>query len=341
MPTTRSQQAHLNQVTRNTSPTWECETGSLPQDTEKSTSPSPSPSPSHSSIATTSPSPPSDSHQVTAPLSNSKYVRNAKKPKWSAWQDRFLVQEVFACRPFLASHRDAASAWEELAKKILETSKTQGTAIDRTGAACRTQFKRLVKAHKSNETRSLQDTGTNEQIDEHVQTMTDLVALVDGHEASKEEFLATSKKQQALQQKAALEMRDAAMKGCVPRTALSDVTQMEGATVHEKQGQRKRKTMSAVSDTDKENAGPSVRKRPRHETALEKVLKHREQNEQRQLEEARAEDERRHQELKEGLNSMANNISKLVDAIESQSARDAQQTELMKMVATLLEKMSE
>ena len=71
--------------------------------------------------------------------------------------------------------------------------------------------------------------------------MTDLIDLIDGHQAAKTEFLSVSKRQQDLQQKAALQMRDAAMKGCIPRTSLTDVTQLPGATSREKQGQQKQK----------------------------------------------------------------------------------------------------
>ncbi|KIJ43356.1 hypothetical protein M422DRAFT_253237 [Sphaerobolus stellatus SS14] len=78
--------------------------------------------------------------------------------------------------------------------------------IERTGSACHTRFKLLIKHQKKNETCSLQKTGTNEEIDDHIKVMINLVDLVEGYEASKEGFMASTKKQQEMQQKATLQM---------------------------------------------------------------------------------------------------------------------------------------
>ncbi|KIJ48870.1 hypothetical protein M422DRAFT_247235 [Sphaerobolus stellatus SS14] len=297
-------------------------------------------SPSPLVVDNPSPGPEAGSQDTSQSPAGNRQARNAKNPHWQPWQDRFLAKVVFTYRPFLVDRREVAAAWDELAQRLLEDSRSQGprSVIDRTGGACRTRFKRLIRTHKINETKSLQKTGTDEEVSDHIKTMTELVALVDGHEASKAEFLSTTKKQQDLQQKAALEMRDAAMKGCVPRTKLTDVTQLPEATVREKQGQRKRKSTS--SEADKENEFP-VRKCSRHQSAIEKVLQQREMADQQQLQAAREQDEHRHAEIKGGMDRMADSINQLACALNSQSKRDAernaQQTELMKMVASMLQ----
>ncbi|KIJ43671.1 hypothetical protein M422DRAFT_252912 [Sphaerobolus stellatus SS14] len=299
-------------------------------------------SPSPVDIEDASPEPASDS-EVIESAGNNKHVQNAKSPHWQAWQDRYLAKEVFAERPFLVGHRGAASAWDALAAKLLEDIMRDESVIDRTGAACRGRFRRLVKAHNKDNTRSLQKTGTDEQVDEHVKIMTDLVALVNEHQASKEEFTRTSKRQQVLQQKAAEQMRDASTTGCVPRKTLADVAQLDGATVREKQGQRKRKSTqsSAHSGSEKENIGAGACKRARHQSAIKKALIQHEETDQKQLKEVLVRDDQRHKELRGGLDRMADSITQLSDAVRIQSDREternAQQMELMKMVNTLLQ----
>ncbi|KIJ40479.1 hypothetical protein M422DRAFT_256740 [Sphaerobolus stellatus SS14] len=230
MPITTRSQAKQLEDRRSESPAWDCETQSLPEN-------DPDGPPCASPVDATS---------AESPAINS-HTQNAKSPKWLPWQDRFLAREVFAHRPFLAGQHKISAAWDTLAAKMKEDS---GDEIERTGSACRTRFKLLIKHQKKNETRSLQKTGTNEEIDDHIKVMIDLVDLVEGYEASKEEFTASTKKQQEMQQKAALQMR---------------------ASVREKQGQRKRKLM-ALSESDKENVNSHSRKRVRHQTAIDKAL---------------------------------------------------------------------
>jgi hypothetical protein len=63
----------------------------------------------------------------------------------------------------------------------------------------------------------------------------------------KDEKSAASRKKADVETGAALELRDAAMKGLVHREALTDVAQLKGVSVHEKQGQRKHKCVSLTT----------------------------------------------------------------------------------------------
>jgi hypothetical protein len=77
-----------------------------------------------------------------------RQATNARSPRWLPWEDRALMQEVEKHRPFNAPRGDAAQkAWDALAVELLKDSNTNGTAINRTGAACCSRFKKLVKAH--------------------------------------------------------------------------------------------------------------------------------------------------------------------------------------------------
>ncbi|KIJ37542.1 hypothetical protein M422DRAFT_259898 [Sphaerobolus stellatus SS14] len=270
MPVTRSQSQPKPANPHAESVKWAVENGPLPKSDLETSS---SASPANNTLSAL--------EEAVEPSTTGKQARNAKNPHW----------------PFLAKSCKPTAVWDALTVKMLEDSTRQGSVINCTGAACRARFKRLVKGHKNDETHSLQKTGTNEEVDDHIKTMTDLVALVNGHEASKEEFLDTMKKQQALQQKAALQMHDAVMKGRVPRNTLTDVAQLDGATVREKQGQRKQKLASSgPSDSDKVNIHPGVN-RPHHQSALERVLIQHEETDQKQLEDACIQYEHRHQEI--------------------------------------------
>jgi regulator of RNase E activity RraB len=71
--------------------------------------------------------------------------------------------------------------------------------------------------------------------------LTQVVELVHAHELEKNEKSAAARKKDGVEVTAASELRDAAMKPLVCRDTLTDVVQLEGASVREKQGQRKHK----------------------------------------------------------------------------------------------------
>jgi hypothetical protein len=111
--------------------------------------------PSHAS-SPSHPSPPQsrdpeepDSDDAITQVMRNTQAQNARSPPWLAWQDRALFQEAERLRPFNAARGDAArNAWDALAVELLKNSSAIGSAINRTGAACRARFQKLVKAHK-------------------------------------------------------------------------------------------------------------------------------------------------------------------------------------------------
>ncbi|KAJ7849026.1 hypothetical protein B0H13DRAFT_2361530 [Mycena leptocephala] len=274
--------------------------------------------------------------------------QNARNPPWLAWQDRSLVQEVYRLRPFNAPRGDAAkNAWDTLAVELLKNSNANGSAINRTGAACRARFQKLVKGHKADQTRSLQKTVTDEEVDEHIELLTQVVELVDARDLQKGEKSAASRKKVDLETKAALELRDAAMKGLVRREALTDVARLEGASVREKQGQRKRKRAHAeASDSEKENEETTnddfKPKRKRGRNQLVEIVKHRNAADAKRLEKARQLDEQRHTEMRQlqqrsinlqenivtGFGKLAEGINTLVQAQATLAAAEANRVEM-------------
>ncbi|KAJ7477817.1 hypothetical protein B0H11DRAFT_1916990 [Mycena galericulata] len=109
--------------------------------------------PSHT--PTPSPSPSEEDHSehdaddlVDTSSTNPVQAHNARSPRWLAWQDRALIQEVENHRPFNAPRGDASKkAWETLAMELLKDTTANGTAVNRTAQACRARFQKLLKSH--------------------------------------------------------------------------------------------------------------------------------------------------------------------------------------------------
>jgi len=75
----------------------------------------------------------------------------------------------------------------------------------------------------------------------NLQNMTELLSLFDTYQDGRNQKSASGKKKASDEQEAALELRNAAMMGVVNQNSLRDVSQLEGSTIREMQGQRKRK----------------------------------------------------------------------------------------------------
>ena len=131
------------------SPTWDCESGSLPVESFPSSTQQPACSASpHPDDGTSTPA-------LTEPVPSATFLNrqshNGRRTHWQAWQDRYLVQEVLKLRPFqqpAGKLRDAA--WDQLAQELFNDSSKVGpkSVIDRTGDACWTRFKKLLEFHK-------------------------------------------------------------------------------------------------------------------------------------------------------------------------------------------------
>lgn len=83
-------------------------------------------------------------------LSN-KALETAPGARWLAWQDRYLVAEVYRIRPWEKSTcREILKAWDEVAKGMREASlrSSYGIELVRSGEAYRARLQRLLQFHK-------------------------------------------------------------------------------------------------------------------------------------------------------------------------------------------------
>ncbi|KIJ35938.1 hypothetical protein M422DRAFT_261691 [Sphaerobolus stellatus SS14] len=218
------------------SPPWDCEDGPLPSANARSASPD-SEEINHSSISD--------------PEESGKQATNARSPYWQPWEDRFLASE------------------DDLAEAMRIDSGSCRKEIAQSGCACRTRFKKILEVHQKNETRSLQKTGTDEDINTHIQNTTDITALID---------------------LCSLELRIVSMTGVVPQNTLTDVTEGMGASHREKQAQWKRKHSTHDSEANKEDCSSGPLKHLRKQTAMEKALDRSEQDVSSHLDEVQIQD---------------------------------------------------
>ncbi|KAJ7881459.1 hypothetical protein B0H13DRAFT_2345118 [Mycena leptocephala] len=216
--------------------------------------------------------------------------RNARAPAWQPWQDRLLITQVNADRPFLAALRLELvfySVWRGM----------QGS------------FQVL---EKEIEARSLQKTGTDEEIDEFMELLGDLCSLLDAESTTTE----NSRKKIDLEAQAGLELRDASMRGLVRGENLVDVATLPGASARERQGQRGKKRKNR--DDDKENRSESrnaaSKRRRRRNTELDDLLNRRIEEDKAALEACSKQDAEKHTQQMDVLN-------KLVDCVQGLNNR--------------------
>ncbi|KAF5309299.1 hypothetical protein D9611_015004 [Ephemerocybe angulata] len=262
-------------------------------------------------------------------------ARNASSPAWLPWQDRLLAQEVFKHQPFDNERGKATrEAWDRLAQALATDSAKsgEGSKVNRTGDACKARFLKLLEYHRKEETVSKQKTGTNEEVTSHTQVMTELMQLWDDHAAAKQEKTAKEKNKVSQETKASLELRDAAMKGRVPRQTLTDIAELPGASVREKQGQRAEKRKSPSTGSNKENEGSFSRPSKRRRSELTRVVESRMEADKKLLEDAIKVEERRQEELKamhsslgQGLDKVSQSLAALADFQRVQAEREVEQ----------------
>ncbi|KAJ6523215.1 hypothetical protein B0H19DRAFT_1202092 [Mycena capillaripes] len=225
---------------RKESPPWTgIDLSQLPEDNVNSNSDSES---SSGEPHADSDSDPTLSDLEAGPQALSFRATNARSPRWQSWQDRYLIQAVDQTRPFLLPPSEREEGWNRTSEILLRDSSAVGprSIVDRTGSACKSRFMKLMKEHKKGETESRMKTGAVEEVSEHINLMTELQAIMDDHQGSAKDSSAKSKRKADVEEQAGQQLRDAAMKGLARREGLIDVSELDGASVRERQGQRKR-----------------------------------------------------------------------------------------------------
>ncbi|KAF8120011.1 hypothetical protein K438DRAFT_180264 [Mycena galopus ATCC 62051] len=150
-------------------------------------------------------------------------------------------------------------------------------------------------------------TGAVEEVSNHIKLMTELQAIMEGHEVAAKDSSAKSKRKATIEEKAGKQLRDAAMKGLARREGLIDVSKVDGATVREKQGQRKRprrpvSPRSSASDDHDSDVEPPPKRRARNHI-LHDILQKRTEQDTRRLDDARERADRQHNQLLDAQNA--------------------------------------
>ncbi|CAK5266198.1 unnamed protein product [Mycena citricolor] len=252
---------------------------------------------------------------------SSTQARNATSKRWLPFQDRYLAQAVDQRRPFAEAPSDRNTAWDDTSDILRTYSQAQGpqSVVDRTGSSCRSRFTKMMDHHRKDETRSLMKTGAVEEISEHLKLMTELQALMDDQERiPPPKKTSKAKKKEAIERQAGLEMRDAAMTGLVDTSTLTDVTQIEGSTFREKQGQRRRRREPLLDTTNDEQPNDNdsrPKKRRRGINAVTDALETRGQVIDEDIAEARRRGAEEHERLVAGQERIAESQNKMTEVL--------------------------
>jgi hypothetical protein len=91
-----------------------------------------------------------DENEVDDPSPDHTQAQNARSPPWQPWQDRLLITQVDADRPFQQPRLSRRAAWDTTADSMASASAQQGpnSYFTRSGEACRARFKFLAKKYK-------------------------------------------------------------------------------------------------------------------------------------------------------------------------------------------------
>ncbi|KAJ7820864.1 hypothetical protein B0H13DRAFT_2377698 [Mycena leptocephala] len=251
------------------------------------------------------------------------HAMNARSPRWVSWQDRYLAQAVDQIRPFLLPPSEREEGWNRTAEVLHQDSSAVGerSTVDRSGSACKTRFMRIMREHRKGETESRMKTGAVEEVSEHIKIMTELQAIMNDHQVSTKESSAKSKHKADIEDQAGKELCDAAMKGLARSEGLIDVSELGGASVREKQGQRKRARPPLASSSHHNRASkesnsdvgpPSKRRRG---NVLRGVLEQRNKEDTKRLNDARARADQHHSELLQAQNATLGCLKDLTSEI--------------------------
>ncbi|KAF5367532.1 hypothetical protein D9758_003603 [Tetrapyrgos nigripes] len=324
------------------------QTAQIPQEPESSESPEPESSPSSQAESSGDEGSGTEDEHTSADeadldgdsqledIGTNSKAGNRQSSNWLPWQDRALIQQVNKVRPFEAKGK-SGQKWEEVSHDLLQSQSEDGTKktpIQRSGESCKRRFNRLIEAHQRGESESLQKTGTNEEVTGHVQLMAEIYSLFIENQSNVKSLSAKAQQKVQNEANAGLELREASMKGMVPREGLTDVA-VGNATVRERQGQRRRRVESD-SDSDsnnKENLEPK-RKRVRTSvaTSVKDAIQQHLDNNDSAVQEAQERELKRQEQTKalltkvvESNDKVAESVSQLVNAVNTMV--DTQQKE--------------
>ncbi|QRV83927.1 hypothetical protein RhiJN_11943 [Ceratobasidium sp. AG-Ba] len=258
---------------------------------------------------------------------------------WKPWEDRALAHEAQAMEMWRVGRRGkkSKSKWNELAVAIASKNPMFG----RVGSACKARLYALLKHEKNIETRALQTTGEGDDIDNHLEVMTDLLSRFRDFEQRKEEDDNANKAKAELEKAAGAEMRKAAMTDLVHRETLTDLSRVKGSTAREKGGQRtERKRAKSDENTHckKARTGPSVE--------LKDMIEARNASDKAALKEAMEIDQARHNETKSMLEGLTGELQELTHLLKEdfrqrtkdEKARRAENKALWSVVKAAVQK---
>ncbi|KAI5839383.1 hypothetical protein DFP73DRAFT_598662 [Morchella snyderi] len=167
-----------------------------------------------------------------------------KAAKWEPWEDRALARQVLADDPINCIRGRTPEKWLDVSVHL---SEIRPKPIRRTADSCRARMKKLVLLHKSDQSRSLQKTGANEEVNQFIQDTDELLIRWD------QGSIDPSVRQVAEEQSRRLEgegqvVRDASLRG-LRRKRDETIEQSGGEASEEELDEQSRPTKKRKNDT--------------------------------------------------------------------------------------------
>lgn len=175
-------------------------------------------------------------------------VRNRKRG-WDPEHDYALVRAMLDHAPYKAKRGEVPAAWNAV-KDALAAS-----GLNRSLTVIRDRSKQLLEDEKRNAARAARKSGANEEVDNFTNAIAELAQDMED-ERLRRASGGAAKNKADIERQVGAEIRNAAMHGLVSSDGLTDLAAADGATVREKQANRKRKRSSDLLQED-ENTNPA------------------------------------------------------------------------------------
>ncbi|KAF8470100.1 hypothetical protein BDZ91DRAFT_847259 [Kalaharituber pfeilii] len=154
-----------------------------------------------------------DGHEEEDTLERSNKVEEEDEQKWrrrgaewKPWEDRALAKEIMAAGVLVAGKGKSIEKWEEVARALKKIGSI------RTGKSSKSRFNKLLTELRAQNLRSLQKTGTNEEVTTFLYDMENLNSLAEIQSKDPQLRAQARERQKKLDEEGKL-MRKEAMEG--------------------------------------------------------------------------------------------------------------------------------
>ncbi|KAG9120681.1 hypothetical protein FRC07_003725 [Ceratobasidium sp. 392] len=248
----------------------------------------------------------SESDHEDTPSTQSRSGRLPGARTWQDWEVEVLVGKARDKRPWEAERTNGGQklVWMQIANELRD----EHDNFSRQGPACQSRFNAIMREAEAGLPSETEDEEA-EDLDDHSKTLREVCCQRKKFQQQRKSATQAAKAKISADQAIGEGYRLAALTGMVPREELSDLTRGE--------------SLSHPVDTEQGDHSDLVPRRKRARTDADTIdldnmistLEAKDEEYDKELEDARREDREQHAELKERLDHIATTMDRLTDAI--------------------------